>query len=103
MRITLNFLDNFLDQPDLEQHFHSDYVLVVDQTFQRERIVLDNHQFARCRFQGVTLLYSGAPFALVDCDIDAYSGVSLTGSAARGFVLWKKFDEMPGRHLPGEV
>ncbi len=98
MRINLNFLDNFLDNPEL--HECCDYQAVADRKFEGGRVVLDNHQFAHCSFSRCTLLYSGGPCALVDCEVDYQSGLTLTGPAARGHVLWKLFDRMPGRHLP---
>ena len=101
MHLTINFLDNFLDQPDLEQECPSDYVLVDHRNFQGGKVVLDNHQFAYCKFRGVAVLYSGGPFALKECDFDITCSLVLNGPAARGHVLWKKFDEMPGRYLPG--
>lgn len=100
MRINLNFLDNAVDEPQLQEH--CDYQLIEGQTLEGGRVVLDNHQFASCTFSRCTLLYSGGPCALVDCDVDYRSGLVLTGPAARGHVLWRLLDQVPGRHHPGE-
>lgn len=100
MRLTLAFLD---DPQELVPHGHHgpQWVPVEGKQFENQRIVVDNHQFAHCSFRRCAFLYAGGPFGFLDCEIDVKSGVLLTGAAARGFVLWKKFDEMPGRHLPG--
>ncbi len=79
-----------LDEPDkqLGQKYQPDYIQVQDKQFQGERLVVDNHQFARCSFARCTLIHSGGPFGFLECDFDASTIPVLTGSAHRGLILY---------------
>ena len=90
MRLSINFLDNPLDQPDLLRIGYP-YEVLKDRQYSGEIVVLENRQFAGCAFRNCTLLYSGGPFAMVDCEIDFQTIVRLTGPAARGRALLEKF------------
>jgi len=102
MRLTINLLDNRVDNPDLfPPGFGSpDYEVIEGREFLGGRVVLDNRQFHQCAFRRCVLIYAGGPFALSDCEVESNCGLSLTGGAARGHALWKLVQEPYGRRNP---
>ena len=85
-RLQINFLDDPVKSPEL--HIHTSYEVIECRQFDTVYVALDNKQFLNCHFQGCILIYSGGPFAMIDCEIDGETFLELTGSAARGHVLW---------------
>ncbi len=93
-----------LDQPEKGDNWNyvPDYIQIQDKKFVGERLVIDNHQFARCSFEGCTLIHSGGPFGFLECDFDASTTPVLTGSAHRGLILWSALVlNNPERSFPG--
>jgi hypothetical protein len=91
MRLT----SNWLDQLDREQRYQPEYVLMQDQAFEGVRVVIDNHQFARCSFRRCVLTFSGGPFGLSECDFDNETELVLTGAAMRGVALLRELSKRP--------
>lgn len=96
MRLTLNWLD----APDSDRKYFPDYVVIQDKLFDHERVVIDNHQYARCSFQHCTLVYSGGPFGFYDCELDSYSEAALTGDARRVMAFLEALEDRPSA-FPG--
>jgi len=74
--------------PGREQ-YHPDYNTVEDKEFEGERLVVDNCHCRRCFFRSCNLVYSGGLFGFDECQFDAQTFLSLTGSAARAVALWQ--------------
>jgi hypothetical protein len=94
MRLT----SNWLDQPDRGQRYQPDYLLKQDQLFEGVRVVIDNHQFARCSFRRCVLIFSGGPFGLFECDFDNETELVLTGAAVRGVALLRELSKRPSTY-----
>jgi len=85
------------DYVQKERSYHPQYETIQDKTFEGGWMVVDNRQFQNCKFLRVHFVYSGGLFGFRDCEIDAESVLSLTGSAARSLALWKAFVQHPER------
>ena len=79
------------------EQYHPQYETIQDKTFEGGWVVVDNRHFQNCKFVRAHLVYSGGMFGFRDCEIDAESVLSLTGSAARAVALWKAFVQHPER------
>ena len=90
-----------LDFPEEENHYVPDYLESDGQTFEVQRIQIDNHQFRRCKFVRCTFLYAGGPFGFRDCEIDGDTTLVPTGAAHRGVLLWATLLQRPEREFPG--
>ncbi len=91
------FSVDFLESPPASSELrnHVSFEPVQGRKFEGTFVVLDNRQFSECRFEECILLYSGGPFALIDCDMDSHTFLELTGPAARGYLMWNKFHSRP--------
>ena len=99
----------FVHVPGLQQsapeRYYPDFDAFENQTFENDRIVVDNRQFRNCKFRACNLVYAGGMYGFVDCEFDAQTSLSLTGSAARSVASRRAIAEHPdtgawvGRHL----
>ena len=71
-----------IDHPDPEKHYQPERIQI-DGKALTGRIVIDNHQFGQCQFEGCTFLYSGGPFGFFECDLKGGCRLVLTGCARR--------------------
>lgn len=97
MRLTLFSLDH----PEKENQYVPDYIQVQDRHYKVERVVVDNHQFARCSFERSTLVFSGGPFGFLECDFDDDTTLVTTGPAHRAELLLRAILLRPEKFFPG--
>src|SRR5262249_11844635 len=82
----------WIDWPVQEKHYQPEFSLVEGQTFETERVHVDNHQYGKCRFVNCTFVYSGGPFGFHECEVEGDFYLALTG-ARRSADLSKIFHE----------
>src|ERR1700722_9507167 len=76
MILNLNCLEVF------GESYTPEFVWVKDKSFDGQKIVVDNHLYARCKFVDCNFVYSGSPFGFDDCElVGGY--LSLTGAGRR--------------------
>jgi hypothetical protein len=59
------------------------YILHENKTFSDVPVSLDNSKYVNCRFERVTFLYSGGPWIVEKCTVDAGCALMLQGEAGR--------------------
>ncbi len=101
MLLSVDFLESSSDASELRNHIS--FEPVQSQQFDTTYVVLDNRQFTDCRFQACILVYSGGPFAMIKCEIDDDTFVELTGAAARGHLVWNKFQTRRAGSAPDRI
>ena len=95
MDLHLNRLDTF--EPD--EGYTPQHVHVSKQTYDGRMIVVDNHLYEECRFVNCNFVYSGAPFAFRNCEVEG-GYLSLTGAGRRVGDLERIFEEN-AKNAPG--
>ena len=76
MILNLNCLDGFTED------YTPQFVWVKNESFEGQKLVVDNHLYDKCRFVDCNLVYSGGPFAFDDCEL-VRGELSLTGAGHR--------------------
>ena len=90
-----------LDWPDSDRpHKHSEFEMVIDQTFVGDKVLVDNRHFQNCKFEHCNFVHSGGPFAFHECEILDHTEFSPTGAAKRTMRLYFALRDGLGKGLP---
>ncbi len=90
-----------LDWPDEDRpHVRSQVETITEKNFEREKVLVDNRIFQKCRFEICVFVYSDGPFAFDECEIVDHTVFDPTGAARRTMRLHEVLKPGFGKGLP---